>query len=134
MAQKGKRNADQRLLLALACGATVEQAARQVGISESTAYRRLADPDFLRRLQKLRGDMVRRTAGTLTAAATEAVRTLLELLKPSVPHASRLGAARSVLEIGVKLREMAELEERLTALEERAAADAEVAGGRGGRR
>jgi hypothetical protein len=121
MAQKGKRNADQRLLLALACGATVEQAARQVGISESTAYRRLADPDFLRRLQKLRGDMVRRTAGALTAAATEAVRTLLDLLKPPAPPAARLGAARSVLEIGVKLREVADLEERLTALEERTA-------------
>jgi hypothetical protein len=34
-----------------------------------------------------------------------------------------LGAARSVLEIGVKLREMAELEVRLAALEERLAAD-----------
>jgi hypothetical protein len=34
-----------------------------------------------------------------------------------------LGAARSVLEIGVKLREMAELEVRMTALEEQLAAD-----------
>jgi hypothetical protein len=34
-----------------------------------------------------------------------------------------LGAARSVLEIGVKLRETAELEFRLAALEERLAAD-----------
>jgi hypothetical protein len=128
MAQKGKRNADQRLLLALACGATVEQAARQVGISESTAYRRLADPDFLRRLQKLRGDMVQRTAGALTAAATEAVRTLLELMKPASPHASRLGAAKAVLEIGMKVREMAELEERMTTLEEQLAAGAAAGG------
>jgi hypothetical protein len=50
MAQKGKRNADQRLLLALACGATVEGAARQCGISESTVYRRLADEDFRRQI------------------------------------------------------------------------------------
>jgi hypothetical protein len=118
MAQKGKRNADNQLLLALACGASVENAARQAGVSESTAYRRLADPDFSQRLKELRADMVQRTAGALTAAATEAVRTLLELQKPSAPPAVRLGAARSVLEIGVKLREVADLEERLTALEE----------------
>jgi len=31
----------------------------------------------------------------------------------------RLGAARSVIELGVKLREMVELEVRLAALEER---------------
>ncbi len=74
--------------------------------------------------------MVQRTAGALTAAATEAVRTLMELMKPAVPHASRLGAARSVLEIGVKLRELAEPEERLTALEERTAADQPAGGGR----
>ena len=51
-------------------------------------------------------------------------------MKPAVPHASRLGAARSVLEIGVKLRELAEPEERLTALEERTAADQPAGGGR----
>ena len=118
MAQKGKRNADHQLLLALACGASVENAARQAGVSESTAYRRLADSDFGQRLKDLRADMVQRTAGALTAAATEAVRTLLELQKPSAPPAVRLGAARSVLEIGMKVREVADLEERLVALEE----------------
>ena len=130
MPQKGKRNADHNLLLALACGASPENAARQAGVSASTAYRRLADPEFTRQLQAMRSDMVQRTAGALTAAATEAVRTLLDLLKPTVSHAARLGAARSVLEIGVKMREMAELEVRLTALEERLAADETRTGGR----
>jgi hypothetical protein len=62
--------------------------------------------------------MVSRTAGTLTAAATEAVRTLLELLKSSASDAVRLGAARAVLEMGMKVREAADLEERLAALEQ----------------
>jgi hypothetical protein len=123
MAQKGRRTADERLLLALACGATVEVAARQAGVSESTAYRRLAEPVFRQRLQRVRADFVQRTAGTMTAAATEAVRTLLELLKPAAPPPVRLGAAKAVLEIGVKLREIAEVEERLAALEERLDAD-----------
>jgi hypothetical protein len=72
-------------------------------------------------LQALRGDMVSRTAGTLTAAAIEAVRTLLELQKSSTSDAVRLGAARAVLEMGMKVRESADLEERLAALEKAAA-------------
>ena len=58
MPQKGKRTADHKLLLALACGASLENAARQAGVSESTAYRRMADPEFTRQLQGMRADMV----------------------------------------------------------------------------
>jgi HEAT repeat protein len=118
MADKQIKKGDDPLLLALACGATVEAAARQCRLSSRTVYRRLKDPDFQRRLQAFRGEMVQRTAGALTAASTEAVRTLLDLLKATAPAAVRLGAARAVLEIGVKLREAAELEQRLAALEE----------------
>ena len=118
MPQQGKRNIDQKLLLALACGASVESAARQAGVSESTVYRRLAEDEFKQRLLNLRADMVQRTAGTLTAAGTEAVKALLGLLQPATPHATRLGAARAVLELGVKIREAAELEARITALEQ----------------
>jgi hypothetical protein len=124
VAQKGRRNADGRLMLALACGATVEVAARQAGVSESTAYRRLADPEFRGQLQRLRADMVQRTAGALTAAATEAVKALLALMQPATPPPVRLGAARAVLELGTRLREAAELEERLAALEQQVAAQA----------
>jgi hypothetical protein len=114
-----RKKAEDALLLALACGATVEQAARQCGLSDRTVYRRLADPGFKRRLQGVRADFVQRTAGTMTAAGTEAVRTLLELLKPAAPPPVRLGAAKAVLEIGLKVREVAEFEERMTALEQR---------------
>ena len=118
MADQPRKKAEDALLLTLACGASVDQAARQCGLSTRTVYRRLADSAFRQQLQALRADLVQRTAGALTAAATEAVRTLLELQKPSAPPAVRLGAARSVLEIGMKVREVADLEERLAALEE----------------
>ena len=121
MAHRGRQQADDALLLALACGATVENAARQAGVSLRTAHRRMADESFRQRLQALRDDMVQRASGAMTAASHEAVRTLLELLKPSMPPAVRLGAARSVLEIGMKVRENAVLEERLAALEARLA-------------
>src|SRR5271166_2712663 len=122
MARRGKKEIDERLLIALACGSTAEAAARSLNVSERTVYRRLADPAFRRRLQEMRADMVQRTAGALTAAASEAVRTLLALQKEAAPPAVRLGAARAVIELGTKLRETADLEARILALEEQAAA------------
>src|SRR5438067_2376122 len=118
MAQRGRRNADEALLMALACGATVESAAARAGVSPSTAYRRLNEAAFRRRLQQVRADMVHRTAGMLTAAAGEAVKALLALLKEGTPPAVRLGAAKAVLELGLKVREAAEVEQRLAALED----------------
>ncbi len=115
--QSGRRKADDQLVLALACGATAETAARQAGVSTRTVYNRLSDPAFKARLRSVQADILNRTAGALTAAATESVRTLLELQKPGTPPATRLGAARAILEIGLKIREIVELETRLEELE-----------------
>lgn len=120
MAELRKKNED-ALLVALACGATVESAARQCGLSERTIYRRLRQSAFQARLQGVRSDMVGRAAAMLTAAGLESVRTLLELQKPAVSAAVRLGAARAVLEIGLKMREVVELEQRMATLEEQLA-------------
>jgi hypothetical protein len=112
-----RKKADDKLLMALACGASVEAAARECGLSTRTVYRRKLEPAFAQRLQQLRADMVSRTGGMLTAAGGESVKTLLELQKPSVPPATRLGAARATIELGMKVREANELEQRIAALE-----------------
>jgi hypothetical protein len=122
MPQTGRRNVDHNLLTALACGATVEAAARSAGISESTVYRRLRQPAFSQRLQEVRADMVQRTSAMLTASGMEAVKTLLALQQASTPASMRLGAARAILEIGLKVREVADLERRLSALEQQLSA------------
>jgi predicted trehalose synthase len=122
LAKNGRRRADEALLVTLACGATVESAASKLGMGVRTIHRRLADPTFKKRLQDIRSDMVQRATGMLTASAMEAVKTLLDLQKASTPAAVRLGAARTILEIGIKLRETAELEERIAALEAQLAA------------
>src|SRR5271165_6916243 len=105
MPQRGRRNVDARLLMALACGATLENAAISAGVSKSTAYRRTQDPEFQQELRKIRAEMVSRTASMLTASGGEAVKTLMALQKDSTPHATRLAAARAILELGVRLRE-----------------------------
>ena len=118
MATTQRKKNEDPLLLALACGATVEAAARQCGLSDRTVYRRLQDHEFKKRLENVRTDMIQRSAGMLTAAAGEAVRTLLSLQKDAIPAAVRLGAARAILEVGMKIRQIVEIEQRLAELEE----------------
>jgi hypothetical protein len=121
MAQNGKHADDPKIMLALTCGASVEGAARQAGVSERTVRRRLKDPRFMRKLNKLRAEMHLRLADQLTAASTEAVRTLVLLMKDGNSGTVRLGAARAVVELGTKVRETADLAIRLTELEQRLA-------------
>jgi DNA-binding MurR/RpiR family transcriptional regulator len=119
MPQHGRRKADKVLLAALGCGATIEVAAHKAGVSVATVYRRLQDSEFKKGLQKFQSDMVQRSASTLTAATTEAIKTLLSLQQTSNPPAVRLGSARSIIELGTKLRETADLEQRIAALEQK---------------
>jgi hypothetical protein len=113
-----RKKAEDALLAALACGATVENAARAAGVCERTVYRRLRDPEFYRQFQAMRADMVQRTTGMLTAASLESVKTLLELQKATYPAGVRLGAAKAVVELSIRMRESGELMDRIAALEE----------------
>jgi hypothetical protein len=121
MPKRNRQAANETLMIALACGATVEQAARQAGMSRRTAQRRLADETFKKRLKEMTAEMVKRTAGMLTAASQESVKTLLRLHDTSNPPAVQLGAARSVLQLGMKQRESSDLEERMAEVERRVA-------------
>ena len=61
--------------------------------------------------------MVQRATAMLTATTTESAKTLLSLQDHSMPPAVRLGAARAIVDFGVKMRQLVQLEERLTAME-----------------
>jgi hypothetical protein len=119
MANTAKEQRDERILMARACGSTIEQAAAKGEVTTKTVQRRMQEPDFRKRLHTLRSEMVSRAASMLTAAAMEAVKTLLSLQNENVQAAVRLGAAKAVLELGAKLRENVELEERIRQLEEK---------------
>ena len=123
MAGGDRTNADSALIAALAGGATVHDAATRAGVSEHTVYRRLEAPEFSRGVTEARAELVTRAVAMLAEAGTEAVGTLRALLDEGTPPAVRLGAARAVLELGTKLRESEELEERLATLEDQLGAD-----------
>ena len=104
------------MILALARGRTIRSAARVAGFSERQTHRKLGDPAFRGRVSKVRGAIVGRAVGILSAAGAEAARTLQKLLASQTDQV-RLAAARSILELGTKLRETMELTERIEALE-----------------
>jgi hypothetical protein len=116
VAHRGRQNADEALAVALAAGQSLRLAAQAAGVGERTATRRWADPGFRRRVNELRSELVQQSLGRLAdgmVAAADKLRELLDAKSESV----RLGAARALLEVGVRLRESVEFEERLTALE-----------------
>ncbi len=112
----GRSRSDELLLGALAAGSPVEQAARSAGLSTRTAYRRLAEPGFARRLAQARDELISSALGELVECASEAVATLRALLRASDERV-RLGAAKNTLEQLLRLRETLTLSQRLAALE-----------------
>jgi hypothetical protein len=118
MANSGRRKGDVALLVALASGQTVRDAAAAAGIGERTATRRAADPAFRRRVATVRAEMIDRATGQLADSMSAAARVLRQLLDAQ-SETVRLSAARSILELGAKLREDQELAERIAELETR---------------
>jgi hypothetical protein len=128
MARPIRKAVDRVLLQALACGATVENAARKAGVCERTVYRRLEDQAFRRRVRDLRTEMMQRTGGMLTGAGMGSVKVLVDLQSDvAMPAGVRRRSARDVLELSLKFREADELEQRLAAVEARLASAAPAA-------
>jgi transposase len=112
-----RKGGDAAFIAARAAGASVAAAARAAGVSERTAYRWLEDGDIRTRLDAARAEIVARAVDKLSAASVEAADTLRRLLYSDMDFA-RLAAARTILELGAKLREQQDLVSRIEALEE----------------
>jgi hypothetical protein len=119
VAGSGRKNAEGAVLAALAAGATQQEAAERVGVSERTVRRWLADATFRAKLTQLQREMTERALATLTDCLTVAALTLRHLMLSAKGEAVRLGAARSIFEVQVRLKENAELKEELRLLAQR---------------
>ncbi len=82
-----------------------------------TVERRMADPRFRRTLEEASGALVATIVRRLAALSTTAVDTLEDLLRPEVSPAVRQRAAKSIIELGARLRVEIDQEERIEALE-----------------
>lgn len=95
---------------------THEAAAKAAGVSESTLARWLREPTFAAAVREARRRALEQALGTLSAATAEAVETLRACLGAE-GEAVRLRAAVAVLEHALRGAEVADLEQRIAALE-----------------
>ena len=116
MSANGKRKPDDLLVALLAAGKTARDAAPLCGCSERHVSRRLADPDFVAKVNAARSQLAADCTGRLAALLTEAVDTLGALLG-STMDAVRLGAARSVLDCFGKMTDLVSTQARLAEVE-----------------
>lgn len=96
---------------------TIEKAAQAVGISEKTLWRWLQIPEFDRAYEQARNQVLAQTISLLHKATGMAVTTLMKNLKCGVPSVE-VRAAVAVLDQTFKAREILELEQRLTMIEQ----------------
>jgi phosphoenolpyruvate-protein kinase (PTS system EI component) len=123
----------EQVIAALLRSPTISGAAEQSGISEATLFRWLQRPAFEEAYRRARQSAVDQAIAALQQATGQAVATLQEVQRdPDAPASSRVTAAKTVLEMALKLRESEELEARLSALEDKLQRMAPVA--KGGRR
>ncbi len=97
-------------------------AAKAAGVGKATLWRWLQQPAFQAAYRKARREALEHARARLQQASGEAVEALREVMNdPNAPHASRVSAAKGVLEMSFREAKTEEIEERLAALEARAA-------------
>lgn len=104
-------------ILAMAEGKTAREASDLAGIAESTGYKRLKESAWQAAIAEKRAEVLETAAARLGAGLTEAVDTLVRLLK-SESESIQLSAARALLDQAPRYRDATELERRLIALEQ----------------
>lgn len=114
-------SAKQRAALeALLDGANIQTAADLAGVNRKTVTRWLGDPKFWKTYQVNSRASLELAARRLTGKLDAAVALLGNIMDDSdAPAGVRLRAAQQVIDGSLKLLEVADIQERLTALEER---------------
>lgn len=106
---------------ALCSGSTVKLAAAQAAVSEKTLYKWLKEPDFQQALSARKTEIFTSVESLVTGSMLHAVATLRQICTDTeAPPATRVSAARAILESGLRVRELYTIEERIAALEKAA--------------
>lgn len=119
MGKNGELTARQkRMITALLTSENIGAACELAGIGRSTLARWLKDPQFMKELSQAEKQALNQASRELLAGQAEALATIREVMAYGQP-ATRLKAANDWLTLLFKFRETGQLEERITALEER---------------
>jgi hypothetical protein len=107
---------DSVLALALATGASVNEAAERAGVDRKTVQRKLADPEFRREVSEFRGEFIAATLGRMADNMTRAADRLAVLLNDANPSI-QLRAIRTMMSFGLRFRDSVDIAERIHDLE-----------------
>jgi polyhydroxyalkanoate synthesis regulator phasin len=97
---------------------TVDEACKQLELSRNTFYEWLKKPEFKQELNRLRNELVEDAVSQLKLNASKAAKTLVDLTCREDHPGVQRAAANDILNHLLKYKEMHEMEERVTALEE----------------
>jgi hypothetical protein len=111
----------EQAIIALLEAPTVKEAAEMVKINPATLYKWMALPEFEEAYRKARHRAMGEAIARLQQASSKAVATLWDVMgDQEATPASRVTAARAVLELGMRGTEIEVIEVRLKQLEEQA--------------
>src|SRR5919199_6633657 len=112
------------LIAALLSSPTIQDAAKTVGVSETTAHRWLrTDQSFTAAYLKARREAVGQAIARLQHLSSGAVAVLAQVAADKqAPASSRVAAATKILELAIKAVELEDLAARIETLEEQAGA------------
>lgn len=114
----------QQAILLLAKGSTIVDAAKQVGIDEKTLDRWKKLPEFKEALHQAEDDLYSEVLAELKKVASKAIACLVRNMDPNeaAPYV-QVAAASKLLDAGLQVTKVQELEKLLADLEERALQD-----------
>jgi hypothetical protein len=108
----------QRTVAVLLAARNVREAAKQAKVSERTVYTWLGEPAFRAALYEAEGHLIDAATRRLLHHQDVALTVILSVMADkNNPASVRLRAAQTVLEQLLKLRELRDIEARLSALE-----------------
>ena len=108
-------------MLALLNNTTIREAAKETGISESTAYEYLNDPEFITRYDEKRKELLTSSCHMLQAKMGRATEELIKIIEdPETATQTRLNAIDMLFRHAYRQTELMDILTRLEMLEERA--------------
>jgi hypothetical protein len=110
---------ERRFVTLSASGESMDAMAATLGLCTRTLRRWKRRPEVASAIAELTHESMALAKSTLANAANRAARELVGLAESASPDASRVSAARAILEHAEKFVELAEISDRLTELEAR---------------
>lgn len=107
-----------RAIIALLTSRNVQEAAIKAKVGKRTLHRWLTKPEFLAALLEAEEEAIDKATRRLIGLQEEAIETIQAVMNDKeATHTVRLRAAQTILEHSLKLRELRNIEVRLTQLE-----------------